>query len=72
MYLGVLLLYLAFITLSISLIALVFFIVIFLVYNWLVNFEEKILENKFGNQWLEYKKNVPKWLPNPFVKRKHN
>ena len=68
MYLGILLIYIAFILLSISLIGVGLFIIIFLIYNWMVNFEEKILENMFGIQYLEYKKKVPKWFPNPFKK----
>ncbi len=68
MYLGILLIYVAFIFLSISLISIGFFIIIVLVYNWMVNFEEKILENMFDTQFLEYKKKVPKWIPNPFKK----
>jgi len=54
--------------LSISLICIALFVIVFFVYNWMVNFEEKILENLFGNQWFEYKKKVPKWFPNPFKK----
>jgi protein-S-isoprenylcysteine O-methyltransferase Ste14 len=65
MYLGILFIYVAFIFLSISLISLVFFILVFLIYNRMVNFEEKILEDLFKNQWFEYKKKVPKWFPNP-------
>jgi len=68
MYLGILLIYVAFISLSISLISIGVFIITFLVYNWMVNFEEKILENLFGNEFLDYKAKVPKWLPNPFKK----
>ena len=66
MYLGILLIYVAFIFLSISLISIGFFIPVFLVYNRMVNFEEKILENLFGEEFLEYKKKVGKWIPNPF------
>jgi protein-S-isoprenylcysteine O-methyltransferase Ste14 len=74
MYLGILLLYVAFIFLSISLISIAGFFLIFLIYNWMVNFEEKILEDLFGNQWLEYKEKIPKWFPNPFkkIKRQQN
>jgi len=60
-----LLIYVAFIFLSLSLISIGLFVLIFLVYNWMANFEEKILENLFGEQFLEYKKKVGKWLPNP-------
>ncbi|MFX0041922.1 MAG: methyltransferase family protein [Candidatus Hodarchaeota archaeon] len=69
MYFGILLIYVAFITLSISLISIGLFIIVILIYNWMVNFEENILENMFGNQFLEYKTKVPKWIPNPFKKQ---
>ncbi len=68
MYSGILLIYVAFILLSISFISIGFFIVIFLVYNWMANFEEKILENMFGDEYIQYKKRVSKWIPNPFKK----
>lgn len=70
MYFGILLIYLAFIFFSISLISIGLFVIVFLVYNWMVNFEEKILENMFGEQYLEYRKKVPKFIPNPFKKYK--
>ena len=66
MYFGIILIYVAFIFLSISLICIGLFIIVFLVYNWMVKYEEKILENMFGEQFLEYKKKVGKWVPNPF------
>jgi protein-S-isoprenylcysteine O-methyltransferase Ste14 len=31
----------------------------------MVNFEEEILESKFGDEYLEYKRKVTKWLPIP-------
>ena len=68
MYLGILLIYISLIFLSISLISIVIFIIVFLVYNKMVNFEENILEAKFGEEYKEYQKNVPKWIPNPFKK----
>jgi protein-S-isoprenylcysteine O-methyltransferase Ste14 len=34
----------------------------------MVNFEENLLEKMFGEQYLRYKKKVPKWIPNPFKK----
>ena len=70
MYFGILLIYVAFILLSISLISIGLFVIVFLVYNWMVNFEEKILENMFGKQYLEYRNKVPKFIPNPFKKYK--
>ncbi|MBD3341629.1 MAG: DUF1295 domain-containing protein [Candidatus Lokiarchaeota archaeon] len=66
LYFGILLLYLSFVFLSISLISLALFILISIIYNWMVNVEEKILENLFGKEYIDYKKQVPKWIPNPF------
>ena len=63
MYLGVLLIYLACIFLSISLISIVVCIIIFIVYNRLATFEEKELEKLFKDKYLEYKDKAPKWIP---------
>lgn len=68
MYLGILLIYIAFLCFSISIICIALFILVFLVYNKMVNFEEHILENMFGEEYLNYKKKVSKWIPNPFKK----
>ncbi|MFX1388335.1 MAG: methyltransferase family protein [Promethearchaeota archaeon] len=68
MYLGILLIYIAFLFLSISLIGIAMFVIVFLVYNWMVNYEENILEGMFGEEYKEYKSKVPKWVPNPFKK----
>ncbi len=66
MYLGILLIYVAFILFSLSLISIGLFIPVFLVYNWMVNFEENILENMFGEEYIKYKEKVSKWIPIPF------
>ena len=66
MYLGILLIYVSLICLSTSLISVVIFIIVFIVYNWMVNFEERILEARFGQEYKSYQKSVPKWIPNPF------
>ncbi len=68
MYSGILLIYIAFIFLSISLLSICLFIAVFLVYNWMANFEENILEKMFDDEYIQYKKKVPKWIPNPFKK----
>jgi protein-S-isoprenylcysteine O-methyltransferase Ste14 len=64
MYLGILMIYIAFMLFSLSLISIGFFVIVVILYNRMVNFEEKILERLFGDQFLEYKSNVPKWIPN--------
>ena len=66
MYLGILLIYIAVICFSISLISLGVFIAIFIVYDKMVKIEEKILEEIFGNEFLEYKKKVSRWIPKIF------
>jgi len=66
LYLSILLIYIAILLLSISIISIVLFIIIFFVYNKMVNYEEKKLEEIFGNEYLEYKKKVPKWIPKLF------
>ncbi|GAH14607.1 unnamed protein product [marine sediment metagenome] len=63
MYFGVLLIYLACIFLSISLISIAIWIVIIVIYDKLATFEQKQLENLFGEKFIEYKKKVPKWIP---------
>ena len=66
LYLSILLIYIAILLLSISIISIVLFIIIFFVYNKMVNYEEKKLEEIFGNEYLEYQKKVPKWIPKLF------
>ena len=66
LYLGVLLIYLALLFLSISLISMVLFIIISIIYNKMVNHEESVLEKLFGEEYLKYKKSVPKWIPKLF------
>ena len=63
MYFGVLLIYLACIFLSISLISIALWIVIIVIYDKLATFEQKQLENLFGEKYQEYKKKTPKWIP---------
>jgi protein-S-isoprenylcysteine O-methyltransferase Ste14 len=43
-----------------------FFIIVFIAYNKMANYEEKVLEKLFGEEYLGYKKKVSKWFPNPF------
>jgi protein-S-isoprenylcysteine O-methyltransferase Ste14 len=61
-YLGVLILYIGFILLSISLISIIGFIIAFILYNWIAKYEEKNLEKIFQEEYTEYKKNVHRWI----------
>jgi protein-S-isoprenylcysteine O-methyltransferase Ste14 len=63
LYLAILLFYIAFICLSISLLSAGIFIIALIIYNWMVNREEQILEDLFGDDYRKYKQNVPKWIP---------
>lgn len=63
MYLGILLFYISILFLSLSVISIIFFIFIFFIYNIMVNYEENVLEKKFGKEYVDYKIKVPKWVP---------
>jgi protein-S-isoprenylcysteine O-methyltransferase Ste14 len=63
LYLASLLFYVFLISLTLSLISLFIFICIFIFYNYIARYEERYLEKKFGQDYLDYKKNVPKWIP---------
>jgi protein-S-isoprenylcysteine O-methyltransferase Ste14 len=63
MYLGTLLIYISFTFLTMSLISLVPFIVIFFLYNRLAATEEKDLERILGQEYGDYKKRVARWVP---------
>lgn len=63
MYLGTILMYLSFILLTVSPVSLIPWIIIIIIYDYLANYEETVLEKTFGKDYLEYKKRVAKWIP---------
>ena len=63
MYLGTFLFYLALTIATLSLASLIVWLVTFGVYDAIANYEERLLEERFGEAFLEYKKSVRKWLP---------
>jgi protein-S-isoprenylcysteine O-methyltransferase Ste14 len=63
MYLGTHLVYLGLAIATFSLASIVMWVIILAFYNTLANYEEKKLEERFGEEYLEYKKNVRKWIP---------
>jgi protein-S-isoprenylcysteine O-methyltransferase Ste14 len=63
MYLGTVLFYLGLIVLTVSLAALIVWLVTCVYYNMLANYEEMRLQEKFGEEFVEYKKSVRKWIP---------
>jgi protein-S-isoprenylcysteine O-methyltransferase Ste14 len=63
LYLAALLFYVFLIVLTMSLISLAVFVGIFIFYNYIAAYEEKICEQKFGQDYRDYKKKTPKWIP---------
>jgi protein-S-isoprenylcysteine O-methyltransferase Ste14 len=63
MYLAAILLYVGFWVTTLSLLTLIPMLATFIGYNYLASAEEQILTEKFGNEYIEYKKKVRKWIP---------
>ena len=63
MYLAVILFFVALIFATLSLLSLALGILIFFFYNFIAAHEEKLLEEKLGQDYREYKNKVPRWLP---------
>lgn len=62
-YLGSILLYLGFILLSLSLLSVFMWILIIIFYYMISRYEEKLLTQRFGSAYEEYKKKVPMLFP---------
>lgn len=63
MYLGSILLYVGFWATTLSLLTLFPLFAALIGYNYLASAEERLLTDKFGDDYLEYKKKVRKWIP---------
>ena len=63
MYLSTPIFCIAFIFLTMSLISIVPVIITFIMYAPIVKYEEEELEKVFGQEYLDYKEKVPRWLP---------
>ncbi len=63
LYLGSLLLYLAFIAATLSLASLAFWIIVLFFYNFIAAYEEKMLEKKYSDEYQAYKGRVARWIP---------
>jgi protein-S-isoprenylcysteine O-methyltransferase Ste14 len=63
MYLAAILLYVGFWVTTLSLLTLIPMLATFIGYNYLASAEERLLTDKFGDDYLEYKKKVRKWIP---------
>jgi len=63
MYLGILLTYLGFFVATLSLLSLVPYAMIINLYRRMADYEEQLLEERFGRRYREYARRVPKWIP---------
>jgi len=63
LYGGSLLFYLSFVLASFSLIAGAVLAGVFFFYNFITAYEEEFLERKYGSEYREYRRKVPRWLP---------
>ena len=65
-YLGSILLFLSFAVLSLSIIAIIIWVIIIFFYIYLASYEEKLLINKLGQDYERYIKDVPMFIPRVF------
>ena len=63
MYIGTPLIFIAVILLTLSLISIIPLVITIILFNSMMKFEEKELEKIFGQEYVEYKKKVPRWFP---------
>lgn len=63
LYLASILGYLGLTVSTASLFSLALFVVIVLFYNYIAGYEEKLLEAKWGDSYLAYKKKTGRWFP---------
>ena len=63
LYLAALLFYVFLIAITLSLISLFVTAGIFIFYNRIAAYEESLLKQKYGQDYRDYKKKTPKWIP---------
>ena len=64
LYLGSILIYFGMTVSTASLFCLTLLVLIALFYNYIATYEEKLLEVKWGQDYIAYKKKTAKWIPN--------
>lgn len=69
-YLGSILLYLALIIISLSIVAFCIWIIIILFYYFISRYEEKLLIDRLGSQYEEYMGEVPMFIPKSFKSKR--
>ena len=63
LYSACLLFYLGLAVSTASIFSLAFFVVIFVFYNYIAGYEERLLDEKFGEEYRTYKRRTGKWVP---------
>jgi protein-S-isoprenylcysteine O-methyltransferase Ste14 len=63
LYLGSIMFYLGLAVSTASLFSLVLVVLIFIFYNFIASYEEKLLEGRFHEEYRNYKKRTGKWVP---------
>ena len=63
MYLSVIILYLAFLIFKLSLAASIVWIITIIFYHFIAKYEEKLLTEHLGAEYIKYKESVPMWIP---------
>jgi protein-S-isoprenylcysteine O-methyltransferase Ste14 len=63
LYLASILTYLGLAISTLSLLSLGLFVLIFIFYNYIASYEERLLEEKFGEEYRKYKEKTGKWMP---------
>jgi protein-S-isoprenylcysteine O-methyltransferase Ste14 len=69
LYLASILAYLGLVISTLSLISGAILLGIFVFYNYIAGYEEKLLEAKFGEEYKKYKERTGKWMPGCLLKR---
>jgi protein-S-isoprenylcysteine O-methyltransferase Ste14 len=63
LYMSAILFYLVLIVSTLSIISFALWIAIFIFYNYIAGYEEKLMEMKYGEEYISYKQITGKWLP---------
>jgi protein-S-isoprenylcysteine O-methyltransferase Ste14 len=63
LYLAALLFYVSLVVATASLISLALFGGVFAFYNFIAAYEERVLLDRYGDEYREYRRTVPKWIP---------
>ena len=63
LYMSAVLFYLGLAVSSLSIVSFLMWILIFIFYDYIAGYEEKLLISKFGEEYLSYRQRTGKWLP---------